>query len=182
MTMDEEKKAKEIKEDKSSGKNIWKCIRKLKREKEKEILSVLENIYGEDKKKLGYEEATTEIEAFWRGIYRKHDNNIKDEWDENKRELYVQEREVIRKNIETGKHLRVQRRNEDEDFLHAETCARELREHLDMGLKVNEGIGFMHENIINKENVTKCLKKMKIKKAPGPDGIKPEFIKVFFRK
>ena len=77
MTMDEEKKAKEIKEDKNNGKNIWKYIRMLKGEKEKETLSVVDNIYGEDKKKLVYEEAATEIETFWRSTYGKHPITLK---------------------------------------------------------------------------------------------------------
>ena len=145
MTMDEEKKAKEIKEDKSNGKNIWKYIRMLKGEKEKEALSVVDNIYGEDKKKLGYEEAATEIETFWRSIYGKHANNIEDEWDENKRELYVQEREAIRENIRKGKHFKILKREENEEIEHLETCVVEVREHLDMEFQIKEGIVFMQE-------------------------------------
>lgn len=179
MTMDEEKKAREIKDDKSNGKNIWKYIRKLKGENEKEAVNVLENVYGEDRRKLGHDEATTEIESFWRGIYGKYHNNMKYEWNEQTRQVYVQEREVIRDNIKTGKHLRVQRREDDQDLLHARTSARELREHLDMGFEVREEIGFLQENIVDKEKLIKCLKKIKSKKAPGPDGIKPEFIKIF---
>ena len=39
----------------------------------------------------------------------------------------------------------------------------------------------MQEELINEEDVIKCLKKMKAKKAVGPDGIKPGFLKVFIK-
>ena len=52
MYKHEEKMAKEIREDKSSGKNTWKYIKMLKEGKVKDKEDLLDNVYGIDSKKL----------------------------------------------------------------------------------------------------------------------------------
>ena len=69
----EEKIAREIKESKDSGKNMWKYINKLKGGKEKENDV---RIYGEDGKELERCNISEEIEKFWNTVYKKHESNI----------------------------------------------------------------------------------------------------------
>ena len=60
----------------------------------------------------------------------------------------------------------------------------ELREHQDMAAPImnNNRIRNMKEIEINEEKITKRLKKLKEKKAAGPDGLKPEIYKVLANK
>ena len=44
-------------------------------------------------------------------------------------------------------------------------------------MQISEKTSSIEDEIINEERVKQCLRKMKIKKAAGPDGIKPEFYK-----
>ena len=46
--------------------------------KEKEKISLTNNIYGTDNKKLDKHEVKSEIENYWKNIYEKHKNNIKE--------------------------------------------------------------------------------------------------------
>lgn len=52
-----------------------------------------------------------------------------------------------------------------------------LAEHMDMAHKVEKGIKPMNDKTINKEDIKTIIRKLKNKKAPGPDRIKPELIK-----
>lgn len=62
---------------------------------------------------------------------------------------------------------------------HVEQCGREIREHMYMAVEGEDGVVHWEDNFITEESVRKCLTKRKTKKASGPDGIKPEFFKVF---
>ena len=92
MYTHEEKIAKEIKENKSNGKDIWKYIKVLKGEKESEKKCLLDNIYGEDGRKLERDEVTEEITNFWSGVYGKHANNIKEILNGERKQEYEREK------------------------------------------------------------------------------------------
>ena len=70
---------KEIREDKSNGKNIWKYIKMLKREKVKDKEVLLDNVYGIDGKKLE-REAKMAVNEYWKDVYGKHRNDIMMIW------------------------------------------------------------------------------------------------------
>ena len=56
-------------------------------------------------------------------------------------------------------------------------CNRGIREHLDMGAKIEKEIVYMDYPEVTEGQVKKHLKKLKKGKAAGPDGMKPEFYK-----
>ncbi|KAK4325011.1 hypothetical protein Pmani_004393 [Petrolisthes manimaculis] len=57
----------------------------------------------------------------------------------------------------------------------------DLREHMDMVLKVDKKTNPMKEPRVSKEDVKKALHKLKNNKAAGPDSIKPELYKALTR-
>ena len=93
----------------------------------------------------------------------------------------MRERNIIELEIERGRQCKVIKAGGEEgkDFIGVELCSKEIREHLEMALQISETKSSIEDEIINEERVKQCLKKMKIKKAAGPDGIKPEFYKTF---
>ena len=83
--------------------------------------------------------------------------------------------------IEQGKHYKILKREQDNLNIpnHVDNCSRDTREHTDVAVRLEERTVFLEKNLITKERVKKSLIKLKTKKARGPDGIKPEFYKVF---
>ena len=186
MRISEEKKAKEIKEDNSNGKNTWKYIKMLRGDKEKKKESLLDNVYGNNDKKLNREDAKSQVKTFWEGVYGKHDNNINNVWNDATREDYVNQREQVKLEIAMGRQYKIKNhrpRGDGRDNVnipeHLEACGSNIREHIQMALEVGDGESYLEDEIITEERVKKCLMKLKNKKAAGPDGIKPELFKIF---
>lgn len=107
MRKSEQKKAIAIKQDKSNGKNIFKYINMLRGEKEKEKTALDDSIYGNDDKKLNKNRVKSEIETYWKGIYCKHENNIREVWNNDIREEYVNGRNNIKLELEMGRNYKV---------------------------------------------------------------------------
>ena len=147
----EEKMAKEIREDKSNGKNIWKYIKMLKGEKVKDKEILLDNVYGIDGKKLEREEAKMAVNKYWKDIYGKHRNDIKIIWNESVKQEYKREEESIEQKIQEGIQYQV-KREDDVNIDHVENCSDTLREHLEMALKVEGGVVSLQEDIINEKS------------------------------
>ena len=115
MTAHEAKIAKEIREDKSNGKNTWKYIKMLKGEKEKERENLLDNIYGEDGEKI--RDVQGEFNQAWGAIYRKHTNDIKEVWQGEEKQEYERKRERLKGNVENRITYKVVRAREREELI-----------------------------------------------------------------
>ena len=88
-------------------------------------------------------------------VYKMHENKINEVWGEEERNRY-----------EEGLERDNQERNEII-----------LREHMDMVGTTENSIKPMKYPKITEEKVKRCLKRLKNKKAAGPDGLKPEMYK-----
>jgi hypothetical protein len=89
------------------------------------------------------------------GIYGKHENGIKEEWNENIKKQY--EKDLKERKNEQGFPI-------------------ELREHMDLALSVKNEIKPMQVPKITEEKVKRILKRLKNKEAAGLSGLKPEFL------
>ncbi|MEL6606481.1 MAG: reverse transcriptase family protein, partial [Cyanobacteria bacterium J06614_10] len=158
ITKHEKKKTEEVKK---GGKKLFDYIRILKGERtSKEELS----IYNEEGIKLNKEEMITEVKKFWGDkIYNMHENKINEVWNEQIKETYEQEIQV----------------SENEEDIYGNRFPREIREHIEAGVQIMERnrIKPMNKPDITEEKIKKCLKRLKKKKAPGPDGMKAELYK-----
>ena len=87
----EEKIVEKIKQDKG-GKELWKNIRKIsgKEVKKKEL-----RIYDEEGKEMEEIEAKEKIERFWKQIYQTYQNKIEEYWNQEEKETYEREMEII---------------------------------------------------------------------------------------
>ena len=174
----EEKIAQRIKETKDGRGKMWEYIRMLKGEKVKEKNTL--TVYGEDGVELEKVKVEEKIKNFWNGIYRKHKNEIDSVWNSGTREEYIKEYKKIQQEIKEKKSIKLGKvEGPDEDYI--ETCGIEIREHMEMARSVETGWMHLEEEHINEESIKKSLKRMKNKKAPGTDKIKPEFFKEFYK-
>ena len=140
---------------------VWKNIAKLRNSNEKRKNKI--TLYDENEEKLSEAETKEKLYDFWSGIYQRHENNIRDEWNDDKRVEYEKIIEDVKEIIQ----------------IQEQVVPLHLREHMDMAVRIENILLPMKEPEINKEKVIKCLKKIKNKKAAGPDGIKPEIYKAF---
>ena len=100
---------------------------------------------------------------FWRQIYQKHENKISLEWNTEKREEYIQ----------TFYDIEAIAQFKDEKA-HISTI---LQEHFDSLGRVSI-TGYMEEPEITVQDVKQQIKRIKEKKSPGPDGMKPDILKI----
>ena len=177
MYKQEEKITEEIKDKKDGRKKMWEYIRMLKGEKAKDKNTL--RIYGEDGVELERGEVEEEIKGFWNGVYRKHRNDIEKVWNTEIKEAYTREYEQIKKDIEQNQAVKLEDINELRavGWQHAETCGKEVREHMEMARRAKEGIIYLEEESIKEDRVIKCINRMKNKKAVGTDKIKSELYK-----
>jgi len=156
---------------------MWQHIQKLKGEKQKREDKL--RVYGEDAKEL--KGTKLKEEAFWSTIYKKHNNKIHKVWNSVKKEEYEHEYEVTKRDISVGKTIKIEDEHitgEEGRIEHISACSLMHREHYEMAFRMRTGISNIQEEIISEDRVMKCLRKMKNKKAAGPDGIRPELYKV----
>ena len=143
----------EIKQNKNK---MWENIRKLKGETKKRDTEM----YSDTGEKLNEEEQRAEIKQYWTEIYCKHDNHIENSWNDNQKELYRETREKM----EVIGHTRQLVNNFPE----------ETRDHLDMSMTIEKPISAMERIEINESKVKEVIRRIKKKKAAGPDGLKGE--------
>ena len=174
----EEKLTREIRENKDGGRKMWEYIKKLKGEQVKEKGTL--RLYGEDGVELERDKVEEEVKDFWGKIYRKYDNNVGEVWSMVEREEYT-EYNKVKRDIENKWAIRLVRLGDVERARreYVETYGIEVREHMEMARKMEGGFIHLGTEDITRESVTKCLKRIKNKKAIGTDEIKGEFYKEF---
>ena len=158
ITVHEIKKTNEIREDK--GTKLWENIDLIRNNNVKRKDAV--QLYNEQGEELGKEEAKEELIMYWKNIYGRHENNIGIEWNNSKRNEY-----------------RLSQREEENNTELDTGCSIpwNLREHFDMVLHIDRTTRQMKEPKIDRTKVIRCLKKLRIGKAAGPDGLRPEYYK-----
>ncbi len=121
-------------------------------------------LYSTEEDKLQQQDAVKEIEEYRIQIYQKHENSIDEVWNPETRQIYVESFE-----------------QEPTQTIHinGQTYPEHLREHLDMVMMVNiiNETKPMILTEITESEVEVILRKLKNKKAPGTDQIKPELYK-----
>ena len=149
----ENKITEEIKQDKT-GRNLYKNIKKLTKEK---IESDEIQIYDNEGKIIPKESEMKVITEFWKSIQSKEENKISQVWNETIKENLLKEYE--------------------ERIIQAKQ-KKSIREHMDMYINTEEIIIPMQWENIKENEVKTNIKKLKDNKASGPDNIKPEYIKI----
>ena len=120
-------------------------------------------IYNEENEVIPDENISGAILQFWSKIYQQHENNITDEWNPEAKEYYSKNYNIIQSIASANNH---------------EICIpNALHEHYDTVSSVS-CVGYMEEPTISTEDVRKQMMKIKDNKAPGPDGIKPDLLKI----
>ena len=157
----EERKTREIREGRTSGKKLWEHVNKLRG---REVRRMEEREVYKEGKKMSNEEAEREIIAFWKTIYQKEDNNIAEVWNTERKREYC--RDYENENIKT---LEVQQQRL--------TIPQEIAEHMDMAFRVENKCRSMRKREITDEEIRKSIEELKNGKASGPDKLKPEFFK-----
>ena len=112
-------------------------------------------------------ETVTEIQQFWSTVYQKQENNIMKVWTGDTRHNYI---EKCGSSVHTVKDLPEYR------------IPYKLREHMDMAVTIEKEVMPMKTQLISEKEIKLVLQKLKNKKAPGPDGCKPEFYKTLISK
>ena len=139
----------------SISKLLWENIDKLRRKERKTKQEV--HLFDEKGVQLTDKEERKSLVSFWKGVYQRHDNKIAKIWrkEEDKyKEKYEQEEKERVMMVDGTLHP-----------VH-------LQEHLDMVTKVDRHMLGMEELKISETKVQQCVKRMKSKAAPGPDGLK----------
>ena len=103
------------------------------------------------------------FEETWKGIYRRHPNNIQEMWNEQEKVSYGN---ILLRDVEA------------EEEGGQNKFVTELWEHMDMAYRVRRNIIPMNFKPFQREETIEVTKKMKKGKAPGIDGIKSDMIKV----
>ena len=142
-------------------KKLWDIVNTLRGKKKHDPKE--EKLYDMNEIELPTKEWNKHITAFWGEIYQKHDNTIAEQWNPLKRELYSKEYKKIEAIAEYRNHVTQIPYN--------------LHEHYDMQAKVSY-IGYMEDPHITTDDVTQQIRKIKERKSAGPDGIKPDLLKI----
>lgn len=162
----------EIRSNKGCKDIQWAYINKLKgkRNREDEVF-----IYDEEGNRL---ERCKEIEAMnkeWNKIYRKGRNEIEHVWNEEEKKKYkkVEDNITLRK-MKNARWCESRIIAEYEEINIPNTLA----EHFGYEFKIEQPIYKMGKFTLEDEQLRKNLRKLKNKKACGPDNIKNEMIKI----
>ena len=161
ITAHERKITKDIRNHKGH-KKLWDVVNTL-RGKKRHTDDKEEYIYDDQHNKIEPNQPSKEITKFWRQIYQKHENKISLEWNTEKREEYIQ----------TFYDIEAIAQFQDEKA-HISTI---LQEHFDSVGRVSI-TGYMEEPEITVQDVKQQIKRIKEKKYPGPDGMKPDILKI----
>lgn len=184
---------------KRNSKELWNNINKL-RGKKGNLKDI--NIHKEKGAPMKEEETKQKLLEFWSGIYHKHENKIKIEWNERRQSNFREEMEkddmirvefdrVVPEEVREGYKFveRIYNRLGRETNKHLKTSESDVKylnipghliEHYDAVAK-----NLLKENTITKmekikfttENVRQQLSKIKGGKKSGPDELKPEIYK-----
>ncbi len=134
-------------------------------------------LYDSDESELNVDEQPKELERFWTSLYRSRNNNIEEVWNMEKRNEYEQQQEDIQEKMK--EHLRIEENGNQTDW----RVNPILREHLDVVIQCEkvavQPMGDADIQITSQE-IKRQLQKTRNKKAPGPDGIKPELFKLLY--
>ena len=156
ITIHEKKTTAEVRSSKNKSKSLFENIDKLRKKERKENVFSLHDEQGKQLERIEAEEA---LMKFWRDIYQQHENEIKQIWNAETRDEYERE-------VEEGRLT-----NLDETWKH-------LKEKLVAGsLQISK----MDTPAIEQIDVEQCIKVMKSKSAPGPDGLKVEMYKALVK-
>ena len=172
----ERKKTDEIKDNRDSGRKLWHNISLLKGVRKNGEVKV----YDDRGNEMNAESLKDEMGKFWKGIYQMHENDVIDVWNDRTRERYVQNeyRDEDRVNVvyeNVLEHGRGVFRIVDISV----EVPWNLLEHYSMTRGRVEDVirRKMDEVVVSSVDVRKVLKRMKVGKQPGVDGIKPEVYK-----
>ena len=115
----EKKITDEIRQSSDHGKKLWKYINKLKG---KEFNTKEDFIYDEDGHILKQEEERNQLKNFWTGIYQKHENTVKELWNNVTKQRY--EEELLEDNsMQIAKYQKI---------------PKEIKEHMDAVINTDE--------------------------------------------
>lgn len=92
---------------------MCKYINKLKGSEKKENNTI--RIFGEDGHELEKCKMKEEIENFWSTVYRKHESNTSEVWNNERKEEYEKDYEEMKKKIQEGKEVFFQRPKKREE-------------------------------------------------------------------
>ena len=104
-------------------------------------------------------------EKYWTEIYRRYENNTDDIWNEETKEVYQEVIDQEKKDKDVIRHG-------NSKFPSA------LREHFDCQLRIKSTVHPMEDPHITRNEVRTYMKKIKKKKATGPDKLKGELYSV----
>ena len=160
ITKHEKKLTKDIKQDKNN-KKLWDVINTLRGKMKHDRKD--EDLYDENNVKISEEKWGVNIENYWKDIYQKHTNNVNTYWNEEEKLTYLTSHtyEIEHGSIKVNNMI----------------IPNILEEHFDAVAPINS-MKPMEEPIITRNDVICQMMKIKEKKAPGPDGLKPELLKV----
>ena len=179
VTKHERRITTEIKNDKSHRK-LWDTVNTLRgklRNENKE-----NTLYDLDNKIIENSEYANVINECWQQIYQKHQNDIEEEWSTNKRNQYIHRHEheikngsIVINNINIPAIL-------EEHFdmveqVHRTNIPSILEEHFDMVEQINCSKAMSKPDITCNE-LKLHIRKIKNRRAPGPDNIKPDLLKI----
>ena len=163
----EQKLSREIREGGNASKNKWAYINKLRKKEVKEKKEL--KVYSEGGIELTEKEAKEEIIRYWSDIYKKHANDIAEEWDRGEEHRYNAIAEEENRRVDNLQvHLSQDGQINTIDI---------LQEHMEMIGRTNKNLVYMGTPKISVDELKMGLKKLKNKKAAGPDQLKPELYK-----
>ena len=135
------------------------------------------NIYNENGEMIEKLNLKEKIDNFWEPIYKQHENEILTRWDEGAMNEY---RNLFSNNNNATVNILSGISIDNGIFEYDYTPMQipiGISEHYECAMPVNRNPNSMKNPIINKKDVICQLKKLKVGKSPGPDGIKPEIYK-----
>ena len=164
----EKKVADEIMSDKNRSKRTWQHINTMINKPQSGGKNT--SIYDKNGEKLSEAMIPSVLKENWKDIYQKHANEIQVVWNEEEKIKYQEIHSEVK---ETANWITIG----PED---GETrMPAVLTEHMDsIATVMTRQCKPMEDDVITEEEVKKHLKRLKDKKAPGPDGLKSELYKM----
>ena len=164
-----------LKENKGNSKVQWKYINQLRGKDKKEIDI---SIYNDECRKINKEEEKYEIKIEWTKIYNKKPNDIEKIWNE---EAKVEYQRNSKDSLKLTKYEKLVV-NPDTGIIttkkHETTIPNQLSEHFDAAFVIKKKpVNKMNKIEFAEEEIKSQIKRSKLNKATGPDGIKNEIYK-----
>ena len=193
----EEKITQEIKLSKERSKKMFEMINKL-RGKDKKNSNEEIFVYSDEGVKMEGEAAVKKMESYWTSIYRRHDNDIDAEWNDEQRRIYEIEEGsanylmkfnnewgsmIVPKNLTEHYDLVARVVHMEEDFAAAYfrtmLFPAYLEEHMEVldGRIVSSSVEKMTWVEWRESDVMEALRRIKKNKQAGPDLMKGDILK-----